>query len=207
MGQLEFGKRFGGQQAVEQVKSAFEPQREMEKAAAKARGQEFGKRATELSQATSNMQQLDALVGDLSRLGKKATYTGAGVARDFVREQAGLEPSEGSIARTEYISRVDNEILPLLRQTFGAQFTEREGQSLKATLGDPNVAPAKKDAVLRSFIQTKRRNANSAARAVGEPIPFPEVEGGRKGAELNGAQPVDDTQNQEVDRLIDLYAQ
>lgn len=224
LGQLEFGKSFGGQQAVEQVKSAFEPQREMEKAAARAVGAERGEQQVQLTQLTSRMPQLMSMVDNLSALGQKATYTGAGLAKDFLREQAGLEPSERSIARTEYISRVYNEILPLLRQTFGAQFTEKEGESLKATLGSPNVAPAKKDAVLRSFIQTKKANANSAARALGQPLPYPGIEpsdalfdfenlerldnrGSAKAADFDRGQPVKQMQDSEVERLLDLYAQ
>jgi hypothetical protein len=53
---------------------------------------------------------------------------------------------------------VDNQILPLLRETFGAQFTLQEGQSLKTTLGDPEKSPQEKRAVLEAFIEQKVRN-------------------------------------------------
>ena len=57
-------------------------------------------------------------------------------------------------------------MLPLLRQTFGAAFTEREGQSLKNTLGDPDKSPEEKDAVLRSFISQKLAQVESLQRQV-----------------------------------------
>ena len=99
-------------------------------------------------------------------LGKVATFTTAGKARDATRRQLGLDVGVGAIARKEYISKVDNEILPLLRQTFGAAFTEREGTSLKATLGDPDASPQEKDAVLKSFIATKQSQIETLKRHV-----------------------------------------
>jgi len=99
---------------------------------------------------------LEKVVTELSALGKKATYTRVGQVADAVRRQLDMGVGPGAIARKEYIAKVDNEVLPLLRSTFGAQFTQKEGESLKATLGDPNASPEEKDAVLRSFIQTKR---------------------------------------------------
>lgn len=77
---------------------------------------------------------------------------------------------EGATARKEYMSLVDNQILPLLRQTFGAQFTAKEGESLKATLGDPDATPEQKDAVIRSFIDQKKQTINSLEREAGEPL-------------------------------------
>ena len=74
----------------------------------------------------------------------------------------------GAVARAEYIATVANEILPLLRQTFGAAFTAAEGESLKATLGDPNSSPAEKDAQLKAFIAAKERQIRSKQRRVGE---------------------------------------
>ena len=78
-----------------------------------------------------------------------------------------MNPRESAIARKEYIAKVDNEVLPLLRQTFGAQFTQKEGESLKLTLGDPNATPEEKDAVLRSFIDAKRSQIETKNRRIG----------------------------------------
>ena len=80
-----------------------------------------------------------------------------------------MDVGEGAVARKEYITRVDNEVLPLLRQIFGAQFTQKEGESLKATLGDPDASPEEKDAVLKSFIETKIAQARTLKRRTGQP--------------------------------------
>jgi len=139
----------------------------------KAMGAESGKATGEaqssLKEAQSQLPNLETLVGNLSALGKKATYTKAGQGYDFVRKETGFDPSEGAVARTEYISKVDNEVLPLLRQTFGAAFTVKEGETLRATLGDPNKAPLEKDAVLRSFIAAKKAQIQTLNRRVGQP--------------------------------------
>jgi hypothetical protein len=130
---------------------------------AKAKGKAVGEAKTSLASLQSKMPGLETVVGQLEKLGDKATYTLAGQAVDFVNRQLGGEPREAAVARQEYISMVDNQILPLLRDTFGAQFTQKEGESLKATLGDPNVHPAEKKAVLRAFIEQKKRNIEAAA--------------------------------------------
>ncbi|PPD28118.1 MAG: hypothetical protein CTY21_13330 [Methylomonas sp.] len=119
-------------------------------------GQAKGESTVKLKELKTSLPGLEQVAADLSALGKKATYTMTGQGVDAVRRQLGMSAGEGSVARKEYISKVDNEILPLLRSTFGAAFTAKEGDSLKATLGDPNASPEEKDAVLRSFIQTKR---------------------------------------------------
>ena len=138
-------------------------------AEAAALGKDTGEKKAELSEMEANLPRLETVVNQLSDLGKTATYTKSGQALDFVRRETGMEPRPEAIARKEYIAKVDNEILPLLRLTFGAQFTEREGQSLKVTLGDPNVSPAEKDAVLRSFIDSKRAQINTKRRGLGAP--------------------------------------
>ena len=74
---------------------------------------------------------------------------------------------EGARARADYEATIANNILPLLRQTFGAQFTEKEGESLKTTLGDPNKSPSEKNAVLDAFIESKLNNITSTAAKTG----------------------------------------
>lgn len=132
-------------------------------------GRGTGEQEVLLKEMEANIPRLEVVVKQLSDLGSKSTYTKAGQALDITRRQLGLDPREGSIARKEYISKVDNEVLPLLRQTFGAAFTQKEGESLKATLGDPDSAPAEKDAVLRSFIDTKRAQIKTQRRRLGLP--------------------------------------
>lgn len=145
----------------------YKPQIANQTAAQTELGKASGEKQVELSERMAQYQRLEQVVNELSTLGQTATYTGLGRLEDTIQREAGLETGPDAVARTEYISKVDNEILPLLRQTFGAQFTEREGQSLKATLGDPNKSPAEKDAVLRSFIATKQAQIQSLQRQVG----------------------------------------
>jgi len=140
-------------------------------AATVAEGTERGKAAataaSELAEMQRNMPSLLTVADQLDDLAGMATYTKAGVLADETRKQLGMPPSEGAVARAEYIAVVDNQVLPLLRQTFGAAFTAKEGDTLRATLGDPDKSPSEKRAVLRSFIAQKERDL--AARIGGTP--------------------------------------
>lgn len=112
----------------------------------------------------SKMPELKETVTQLGELGKNATYTTAGQALDFFRRQSGLEPRQSAVDRASYVSMIDNQVLPLLRDTFGAAFTEREGNTLRKTLGDPNTTPAEKQAQLDAFIRQKQKSIESQAR-------------------------------------------
>lgn len=131
-------------------------------------GKAAGEAAASLNTLDAQMPRLEDVASELSALGKDATYTKAGQLANTLKREAGLPVGKGAVARTEYISKVDNEVLPLLRQTFGAQFTQKEGESLKATLGDPNKSPEEKDAVLRSFISTKKAQMGTLQRQIGQ---------------------------------------
>lgn len=138
-----------------------------------ARGKENVTRGADLRGMERNMPGLMVVADQLYDLADKATYTMAGIARDEARKQAGLPPTAGAIARAEYIAIVDNQVLPLLRQTFGAAFTAKEGDTLRATLGDPDKSPAEKKAVLRSFIAQKQRDLVAMGGRLPPPIPTP----------------------------------
>ncbi len=140
-------------------------------------GTATGEATTQLADREAGLPHLEVLVQELEGLGEKATYTSAGQLANATKRQLGLDVGEGAIARKEYISKVDNEILPLLRETFGAQFTATEGESLKATLGDKDASPEEKSAVLRSFIATKRAQIKTLHRRVGLSEPRPAAPG------------------------------
>jgi len=137
-------------------------------------GRELGTEKALLANLEASLPNLQSVVGKLGELGKIATYTKAGQFKDVAARQAGLKMGEGAIARKEYISMVNNEILPLLKQTFGAAFTEKEGETLKATLGDPNASPEEKDAVLKSFINSKIAEIETKRRRVGQQTVAPQ---------------------------------
>jgi hypothetical protein len=89
----------------------------------------------------------------------------------------GMDPRQAAVDRTRYIATVDNQVLPMLRDTFGAAFTVAEGETLRATLGDPNKSPKEKQAVLKAFIEQKRRDVQAMAYRTGQATP-PPLQGG-----------------------------
>tara|TARA_R110000851_G_scaffold187426_4_gene337304 strand:+ start:343 stop:1470 length:1128 start_codon:yes stop_codon:yes gene_type:complete len=133
--------------------------------ASESRGTALGKSEAETIEAIksqeSKLPNLMKVVDELSSLSKTATYTKVGIAKDNALRQTGQKMSKGGIARARYTAMVDNQVLPLLRDTFGAAFTVEEGKSLRATLGDPDKSPLEKQEVLDAFIAQK--NSNLAA--------------------------------------------
>lgn len=144
------------------------------KARQTAVGKGQGEVTNEYNDLNSKMPSLEQVVSDLDGLAEKATYTMGGRLWDAGRREIGAEPRESAIARAEYVAKVDNQILPLLRVTFGAQFTVKEGETLRATLGDPNKAPQEKQAVLRAFIEQKRRDVAALGAQAGQAQPIPQ---------------------------------
>lgn len=134
----------------------------------KVGGKALGEADASLSSMQSKMPGLEAVVNRLDQLSESATYTLAGQGLDAGMKQLGMEPRESAIARAEYIATVDNQVLPLLRDTFGAAFTQKEGETLRQTLGDPNKSPAEKQQVLKAFIEQKRRDIEGLAAQTGQ---------------------------------------
>lgn len=122
---------------------------------------------SELTERVSMLPELEQTITELNALGEKATYTKAGQVADVVRKELGLPEDEKALARTAYMAMVDNQVLPLLRQTFGSQFTAAEGERLRQTLGDPNKSPPAKKFVLDAFIKQKKRDIQSLKRELG----------------------------------------
>lgn len=136
-------------------------------AAAGVYGKEIGGKQAALNEDISTLPQLEATVAQLNKLGQTATYTQAGQLRNTAMRETGMKVPQGAVDRAAYTSLVDNQILPLLRRTFGAQFTEKEGATLRATLGDVNKSPEEKSAILRSFIEQKKAIIGSLQRETG----------------------------------------
>jgi hypothetical protein len=164
--EIQKSKKIGELEAKKELAPSIAKAEEIAKNVGKADGIQIN----ELNDRISVQPRLLKIVEELSSLGKEATFTFTGRAIDAARRELGLPVGRGAVARTEYISKVDNEILPLLRQTFGAQFTEKEGQSLKNTLGDPNKSPEEKEAVLKSFIAAKLGTIESLKRRTGRSV-------------------------------------
>lgn len=117
-----------------------------------------GDAAVSYESMSSKLPGLEQVVAELDDLADKATYTTAGKALDWGMKELGMQPRDAALARSEYIAKVDNQVLPMLRDTFGAAFTVKEGETLRSTLGDPDKSPAEKKAVLRAFIDQKKRD-------------------------------------------------
>jgi hypothetical protein len=132
-------------------------------ASQRAQGKGEGEAMVAYRSMQSKLPSMEKVVGDLNKLADEATYTTGGQIVNQFRTELGMAPTDAAVARTKYISMVDNQILPLLRDTFGAAFTVKEGESLRATLGDPNKTPAEKKAVLESFIEQKKRDVQALA--------------------------------------------
>jgi hypothetical protein len=139
------------------------------------------------SSMSSKMPGLLSVVDRLDGLADKATYTAAGQMLDLGRKQLGMDPRDSAIARSEYISTVDNQVLPLLRDTFGAAFTQKEGDTLRATLGDPDKSPQEKKVVLHSFIEQKKRDLEALAAQTGQ-TPPPGLQAPPVGATSSGVK-------------------
>ncbi len=140
-------------------------------AADKAAGTAIGQDKALYDSVTSKMPGLEMVVQKLDGLSEKATYTAGGQGLDWAMKQSGMEPREAAVARAEYIAMVDNQVLPMLRDTFGAAFTVKEGETLRATLGDPDKSPKEKQAVLRAFIEQKRRDVEALGVRTGQGAP------------------------------------
>lgn len=127
-------------------------------------GKNYAEDINAYNNMTSKMPELLDTVSKLNALGKNATYTTGGQLLDAIRRETGMPARQSAVDRAAYISMVDNQILPLLRDTFGAQFTEREGNTLRKTLGDANSTPEEKEAQLNAFIRQKQMSIESQKR-------------------------------------------
>ena len=145
------------QAILKEIKATTQPEADKQQQIEESKviGKNIAKVRNDLAEFEANLPRLQEVVEELGALADIATYTEAGLGYDAIQRQLGMDMNKGAIARKEYTSKVDNEILPLLRQTFGAQFTVEEGKALKATLGDPDAHPDEKKAVLKSFIENK----------------------------------------------------
>lgn len=128
--------------------------------------QSRNEKLSELSTANAAMPGLVEVVGQLKELAPIATYTYAGKAFDQASKQLGFGSTPGATARAKYIAIIDNQVLPLLKETFGAAFTIKEGENLKATMGDPDSSPEEKHAQLEAFIANKYREIEKKQRSV-----------------------------------------
>jgi hypothetical protein len=125
---------------------------------------ERGDVLTSLERSQAALPGLNVAVAELKELAKISTSTFGGRLFDTAVKETGFGSSKGGTARAKFIAIVNNQVLPLLKETFGAAFTFQEGESLKATMGDPNSSPQEKSAQLDAFIAQKVRDIETKQR-------------------------------------------
>lgn len=131
-------------------------------AAAKSKGETL----SDYKRAKVSMAGLQETISTLKSLAPIATHTYTGRGFDLVAKELGFGATKGSTARAKYVAIVSNQVLPLLKQTFGAAFTAKEGEKLEATMGDANAAPQEKIAQLEAFIEQKMRDLETKGQLV-----------------------------------------
>ena len=129
---------------------------------------EKGEVITDLARMEAALPGLNESVSQLKELALIATSTFGGNLFDAAVKQTGFGSTDGATAKAKFIAIVNNQVLPLLKQTFGGAFTLQEGESLKATMGDPNGSPAEKMAQLDAFIAQKQRDISSKKTQLGQ---------------------------------------
>lgn len=144
---------------------------------AKSQASAQGETMTDLKRAQAALPGLRQVTGQLKELASVATSTIGGKLFDSAAKELGFGSTEGANAKAKYIAIVDNQILPLLKQTFGAAFTVQEAQQLRATLGDPESSPTQKQEQLDAFIDAKEREVSTK-----------QIELGQSGATLPASQ-------------------
>lgn len=183
-GQISQSKATGSETGKSNVQMMMKPKIEAAVAEAKKKAAAAGTAFTELQKAKATLPGLMEVADKLGTLADIATYTYGGRAFDEVVKQLGFGSTKGATARAKMISIVNNQVLPLLRQTFGAAFTVPEGESLKATLMDANATPEQKKATLKAFIEQKVRDIENKQREVGlynQNQPFNAMPGAQSG--------------------------
>ena len=119
---------------------------------------EQGEVLTDLARAEAGLPGLIEATNNLKELSSVATSTYGGRFFDLIAKESGWGSTKGANARAKYIAIIDNQVLPLLKQTFGAAMTEGEGLRLSNTLGDANASPEQKMLQTDAFIEQKTRD-------------------------------------------------
>ncbi len=104
------------------------------------------------------------MVDKLRELAPIATSTFGGRVFDTAVKELGFGATEGATASAKFGAMVNNQVLPLLKPTFGAAFTRPEGDALRATMGDIKASVEEKMATLDAFMEQKQRDIETKQR-------------------------------------------
>lgn len=139
-------------------------------AQAAVEGKDRGDDIVRLNFLDSNAPNIEATVNKLNELNKIATYTTGGLIADGVFRQMGWTVPKGATARAQAQSLIATTILPLLKPTFGAAFTEQEGDKLLATWGDPDASPEEKEMALQGMMYSVKLQGETLRRKLGKKL-------------------------------------
>lgn len=167
---IEGAKAGSKEQAQAEVQLDMKPKIQAAVKQVEQEAKDRGETASSLARAKAAMPGLLEVSQKLKTLADLATYTMGGKAVDEIVKQLGFGSTEGANARAKMISIVDNQVLPLLRDTFGAAFTAAEGERLRNTLLDPDAAPEAKKSALDAFIDQKVRDIETKEREMGAKV-------------------------------------
>jgi len=131
---------------------------------AKAMAKEQGLAFTDLNRSKAALPSLTKTIDELKMLAPIATSTLAGRGFDALSKELGFGATKGSTARTKFTALIQNQILPLLKPTFGGNTSDNELNQLKLTLADPNDAPENKIAALDAFLDQQKLKIESQER-------------------------------------------
>lgn len=159
-------------------KLRFKPQIERAVVLARKSAQEKGELLTDLNRSKAAMPGLTNVVNELKELATVATSTFGGRVFDAAVKETGFGSTKGATAKAKFIAIVNNQVLPLLKPTFGGSFSVQEGESLKATMGDPDASPVEKIAQLEAFIAQKVRDVEAKELQVSDQDAGPQTQEG-----------------------------
>lgn len=142
-----------------------------EMSAAEAEGASTGKALGDaknlLADYESTYPEVAQTINSLRKITDDASYMLLQRGRDIFFREIGLGHTDAGVARTQYENTVRNVLYPQLRLTFGAQFTEKEGERLMGILGDLNKTPAERQAALETYIAQQVRTIRSLRKRTG----------------------------------------
>lgn len=151
-----------------------------------------GEALSDYKRAKSAMPGLLETISSLKALAPLATHTIGGKVWNATARELGFGATEGATARAKFQAIINNQVLPLLKPTFGGAFTAAEGDKLAATLGDADLSPEEKMAQLDAFIEQKMRDL--------------EMKEGRAKSASSGQQFDTGVKTPSVEDLVNQYA-
>ena len=131
---------------------------------AEASAAEQGTVLTDLQRSVAGMPGLIEATDKLKELAMISTSTFGGRVWDLAVKESGFGSTKGSNAKIKYKAIIDNQVLPLLKQTFGGAMTEGEGLRLSNTLGDPGASPEQKLLQTEAFMEHQQRQMETLKR-------------------------------------------